>query len=383
MLHCVGRRVINRAHDPTVRQSRRWSVLPIVQTLLTAVVIVPVVLTAISAFPGNAALVRMLDFPRVQIAMALAGAFLTLLASARHRPRTLVLLGLLAGAALGYQLWRLWPYIAPYRIEGSVAAQCPGADQLSLMVANVQYNNRDAAALLALVRRERPDLLLLLETTAHWDTALAPLETRYPHIVAEPGPDGYGMHLLSRLPLVNPRLSTMFQRERPSLWTGVLMRSGETVRLIGLHPAPPPLSDTARRDAVLVNAGLTARASGEPTIVAGDLNDVPWSQTTRLMTRVGRLADPRVGRGLMPTFNARWPVIRWPLDHVLYTGDFALMTVDVGPDIGSDHFPMLATLCRMRPAARLKAPTPSDLHDAEAIVAAAQGAVDPASAGRR
>ena len=79
-------------------------------------------------------------------------------------------------------------------------------------------------------------------------------------------------------------------------------------------------------------------------IVCGDLNDVAWSQTTRLFQRVSRLLDPRVGRGLYATFHADYPFARWPLDHLFHDETFALRRLDVLESIGSDHFPIYVQL---------------------------------------
>jgi hypothetical protein len=75
------------------------------------------------------------------------------------------------------------------------------------------------------------------------------------------------------------------------------------------------------------------------------LNDVAWSDTNRLFEDLSGTIDPRIGRGFYPTFHAQHVLLRWPLDHVFYTPHFALVRMERLPDIGSDHFPLLAELC--------------------------------------
>ena len=79
-------------------------------------------------------------------------------------------------------------------------------------------------------------------------------------------------------------------------------------------------------------------------ILADDLNDVAWSYTTKLFKRIGGLLDPRVGRGIINTFDTRSRLLRLPLDHVFATQHFLLVELRRLPDIGSDHFPLLVVL---------------------------------------
>lgn len=118
------------------------------------------------------------------------------------------------------------------------------------------------------------------------------------------------------------------------------------ISVYGVHPRPPkPRQDTAERDAELVLVGREVRQQGKPTIVAGDLNDVAWSDTTALFQEVSGLLDPRVGRQLMPTFPAHLPLLRWPLDYVFVSPGFTLLRMERLGDVGSDHLPILVELC--------------------------------------
>lgn len=99
------------------------------------------------------------------------------------------------------------------------------------------------------------------------------------------------------------------------------------------------------------------RSSG----VAGDFNDVAWSDTTKLFQELSGLLDPRIGRGFYATFHARYPPLRWPLDHAFHSEHLALVEMrrlDAG---GSDHFPILLELAVV-PAAAFEQERP----DAEA-----------------
>jgi endonuclease/exonuclease/phosphatase (EEP) superfamily protein YafD len=53
-------------------------------------------------------------------------------------------------------------------------------------------------------------------------------------------------------------------------------------------------------------AGREIAQSHRPALVAGDLNDVAWSHTSRLFRRIAQMLDPRVGRGIYSTFHVRY-----------------------------------------------------------------------------
>jgi endonuclease/exonuclease/phosphatase (EEP) superfamily protein YafD len=98
-------------------------------------------------------------------------------------------------------------------------------------------------------------------------------------------------------------------------------------------------------------AGREIAQSHRPALVAGDLNDVAWSHTSRLFRRIAQMLDPRVGRGIYSTFHVRYWFLCWPLDHIFIKyGDkgnnntFLLRRLQRLPAFGSDHFPIFIAL---------------------------------------
>ena len=315
-----------------------WTVA-IVASLLVAATLLPFAVT-------NEWWIRVFDFPRAQIAAALAIALVAvvLLIGWRRRGALPLIVGL--AICLGYQALRILPYTPIYPVEAVRVASCPPGNQLRVMVANVLQTNRNSAGLLRLVAQTDPDVLLLVETDAWWASAVSPLQARYPHRLADARGNTYGMMLFSRLPLVRPELRYLIEDDIPSVRAGIRLRSGAEVAFFGLHPRPPvPGVDTAQRDAELVLVGREVKREARPALVAGDMNDVAWSDTSRLFKEVGGLLDPRVGRGLYPTFPAALPLLRWPLDHVFFNDKLALLGFNRLPDFDSDHLAIRTDLC--------------------------------------
>ena len=90
--------------------------------------------------------------------------------------------------------------------------------------------------------------------------------------------------------------------------------------------------------------GQHIKNNNQTAILAGDLNDVAWSKTTRRFQRISGLLDPRIGRHFINTFHVKYPFLRWALDHIFHSACFTVVDIRRLSSIGSDHFPVLTTL---------------------------------------
>ncbi|MGK2925680.1 MAG: endonuclease/exonuclease/phosphatase family protein, partial [Lysobacterales bacterium] len=157
----------------------------------------------------------------------------------------------------------------------------------------------------------------------------------------------YGMLLHSRLEIVDPEVRFILKDSIPSMHMQVVLPSDDRVFMHFVHPDPPNpkfATETTERDAELLIVGREVEKRDMPTIIAGDFNDVAWSDTTNLFQKASGLLDPRVGRGTYNTYNAKNPLLRWPLDHVFHSDHFKLVRMEKGPAWGSDHFPIFIEL---------------------------------------
>ena len=239
------------------------------------------------------------------------------------------------------------------------AANCKDGQSIRLLNINVLQDNRDFQRTLDLVRRTDADVVLFLETDQGWADALAPLHATYPHRSSVPIGNTYGMILMSRWPM-EANVRYRVKPDIPSIDALVTMPSGERIMLYALHPEPPaPGDNTGPRDVELVIAGREVRADGRASLILGDLNDVAWSATSKLFREVSGTLDPRVGRGLYPTFNAKYPLFQWPLDHMFVTPHWEIEGINRLETVGSDHYPIFYRACLTKPAGERKtAPKP-------------------------
>ena len=305
-----------------------------------------IVTTALPLARARVWWVRAWDFPRQQIvALGLASAFGLLAAAGVPRGRDLALLALLA-AALAWQLAMILPYTPLWRRQGRRSRSNPERS-LRLVVVNVLMTNREIDGLGATLKETDPDLVLALETDRWWCERLGEMLPGHRHRLLHPLDNTYGLALYSKLELLHPEIRCLLREDIPSVRTRVRLRSGEDIVLIGIHPEPPSPTEadsSLPRDAELVLVGREIAREPKPVILAGDLNDVAWSRTSRLFRRLSGMIDPRIGRGFYNSFHAHHPWMRWPLDHVFYSPDFLLGGLRRLPAFGSDHFPILIDL---------------------------------------
>jgi endonuclease/exonuclease/phosphatase (EEP) superfamily protein YafD len=308
---------------------------------------VMIIATALPLLRRRAWWIRVFDFPRLQITLISAATLAVFLASwDRSSPWQVVFAAALA-LALAYQSYMMFPYTLLARRQVEQARSADAGGTIALVFANVLMTNRDSQRLLAIVRSQDPDLVLAVETDAWWQRELDVLARTRPHVVRQPQDNTYGMLLYSRLELLEPQVKFLVQSDVPSIHARVKLRSGTLVELRCVHPRPPAPGEakaSTPRDAELIVVGKELKHKRAPAIVLGDLNDVAWSRTNYQFQELSGLLDPRIGRGFYHTFHARYPFLRYPLDHCFHTKHFRLVAFRRLPAFGSDHFPVAIKL---------------------------------------
>lgn len=326
----------------------------------------------ISATDFNQWWIRVWDFPRVQIliAMVVSAAALWFL-DRKWRPW----LSLVLVLASAWQLYRILPYtpLAPVEVDRVAQGETDGEGCFSLLTLNVLQDNRDYGRTAELIRRVDPDLLLLTETDQAWVDALATVLSAYPGRIDRALDNTYGILFASKLPMSNASIQDIAQADTPSV-LATLQAGEHAFRMIGLHPRPPkPRQDTEERDAEIIIAARQSREVGMPVLAMGDFNDVAWSDTTSLFKDIGGFLDARTGRGTYATFPADMVWLGWPLDHLFVTEEFLLADMHVGKSVGSDHRPVIAELCLAPRAAaarnkKTRGPSAEDEEEADEVM---------------
>lgn len=246
-----------------------------------------------------------------------------------------------------YLCYLVFPFTRLGKVQIVSSTNPHGPNNISILIANVYQGNRRTDEYKQLIKSCDPDIVLMVETNKWWQQQMDSITNDYPHQIKVPLENTYGMILYSRLPLSDGSVEYLVEEGIPSIETNVTLISGKKIKLYCLHPTPPVPHENPRsteRDKEILLVGEKAKVCDCPAIVIGDLNDVAWSYTNELFGKVSGLLDPRRGRGFFNSFHAKYFFLRFPLDHIFCSSDFALSCLQRQRSCGSDHFPMFVNL---------------------------------------
>ena len=234
--------------------------------------------------------------------------------------------------------------VVPWSFDGVRDPGWSGKTSLTLLSANVCNLNEEHGPFLELIRERDPDVIVLVEATDEWVAALEAIKEAYPFSEQATREDPFGIALYSRVPFDEMRVEKFGRAGVPSIVARITL-NWRPVTIVATHPLAPFNPRLWRLHNEQLEAIAEARESfGERLIVAGDFNASPYSPwMKRFVARMGVRYTSR-GYGFQPT----WPTYRraffTPLDHILVSEGFGVTEFLVGPDIGSDHLPVQATI---------------------------------------
>jgi endonuclease/exonuclease/phosphatase (EEP) superfamily protein YafD len=271
--------------------------------------------------------------------LQLAGAALSMavLAMLFRMPRAGALFAALSVVNLSF----LVPYLLPE--FGTVQAK-PAS--IRVMTFNLSARTGDSDALVNMIDSVQPDVIGLVEVQKRWGPSLKRLEATYPYQITRPEGSYFGLALLSRFPLrelevspyVHDGLQTAIVAEL-ELWT---VRTTLAVSHV-MAPMSPERADM--RNAQLEGLSAVLRDDGNRArILVGDLNITPWSPRYDVIESQTGLRNAARSLGYLGTWPASPALLRIPIDHCLVSDSFAVQHVEVGPDIGSDHLPLIVDI---------------------------------------
>lgn len=271
--------------------------------------------------------------------MTLAGFVFVFALSPLTRSRAIIATataGLIINAAL---------FLSVFSTAASTQPAAQSKETITVLAANVRYDNTSYDDVVRSVRAADPDLILLSEYLQHHDDNLiGRLNHDYPYAASCPRLNAQcDVAIYSRWPFEGTPEATAYSAQSPSAISArVRLPTGKSVTVVAVHVDFPGHLGKQAADM----RWLTDKASAwqGPVLIGGDFNLTPWSAMFRRLQGTTGL----VRHGTLPR---SWPVQSFPpdipfvlLDNVLTRADMRSISFKTGEPTGSDHLPVVAQI---------------------------------------
>ncbi|GAA4317509.1 endonuclease/exonuclease/phosphatase family protein [Flaviaesturariibacter amylovorans] len=236
----------------------------------------------------------------------------------------------------------LFPYTQLYRGANANKAQ-KRSESCSILSVNVYQFNTEYDRLVETVRKHNPDVILTMESNAAWEQALSVLDRDYPRYQKVALENTYGMHFWTRLAVHRLQVHYFVADDLPSIEAELSSPDGTRFTLFGVHPAPPSPTEepnSKERDGELLSVAKKVKDLKGPVLVVGDFNNVAWARSSVLFRKTSGLIDPRIGRGFISTYHARYRLLRFPIDLFFHSTEVFVEEFCTLDPVGSDHLPL-------------------------------------------
>jgi len=230
---------------------------------------------------------------------------------------------------------------------GSPADARIGAPSIRVMSFNLLSTNEEYSEVIEYIESIDPDLVLLHEASRPWEVAVESADLGYRVIRARSDDLIFGTLVLVRGEDVTA-ISHGFSSSSPRAVSLVFTPPGWDTQLsvLGTHPLAPTDAERAElRNAQLRFAADWAAQQSDAFLVVGDFNSTPWSYPFRRLMALTDLHNSQAGYGLQPSFPTTSNLLlRVPIDHLLQSDALEVTSRQLGPALGSDHFPLVVDL---------------------------------------
>ena len=288
-------------------------------------------------------LFRIWDFGRIQILLLLGVLFLTSFILFETTSLNLRIIQIVLLLNIGYNFKVLIPYTKLYKKKKNSTHSNSNKKTISIISANVYQFNTNYDKFISLVKSKLPDIVLTMESNLNWEKALSSLEQEYPNFHKVALENTYGMHFYSKLKIVSAKTNYFVANDVPSFEIILETIEKDRITFFGVHPPPPSPTEEANskeRDGELLSVAKEVKKSSYPVIVCGDFNNVAWGNSSILFKKKSNLIDPRIGRGFVSTFHAKYKLLRFPIDLFFHSETIFIKTFTTLGSIDSDHLPL-------------------------------------------
>lgn len=222
-----------------------------------------------------------------------------------------------------------------------------------VMSTNLNVANSNATKVIKLAEKERPDLALFIEVNDSMAKQLEALKTFLPYSSNQLTPYQPGAVLYSKNPLTDFEIRKFDTNNAVNLTAQVQTKS-QRLSIVAIHPLPPLKREFLNnRNKVFKAVTDYVQKQNDPVVLVGDFNTSMWSPFYRTLTHETGLKNARKGFGTLPTWPANLSyyltprlnifakLFQIPIDQCLTSPSLNAVKMHTGPDVGSDHLPIV------------------------------------------
>jgi endonuclease/exonuclease/phosphatase (EEP) superfamily protein YafD len=236
---------------------------------------------------------------------------------------------------------------------------------LKIVQFNLWTENRDPKATLEWILAQDADIVTLEEADETSDPIMQGLRAAYPYREPCPGRGPCSTAVLSRIKPVSRHI--MWSRERRYVaggWVSFDDPQRGRYDIAVAHLSWPMRPVGLQRRQMTSLAQWMAPLDHGRLILAGDFNATPWSFSLQrfdrqlgLIRRTRGVASFPADRALLLGHRLPFPLL--PIDQVYAGPGWRTLSVERGPMLGSDHYPVVIVLQPISPPSTASAPPPA------------------------
>jgi len=251
---------------------------------------------------------------------------------------------------LATQAFQLWPFFSHHTSYVSqVSTGRMKEEDVRILQYNVDRNNDNVndMAHWIISHSEDVDIVVLLEVTDKWQVAIERIKWSYPYHISKEVRGNRQIVVLSRLLIDELEVQELADGISGIVLRGVTINGDAPFVLYGIHPAAPVFPRLAKqRNAVLMAAGKSiALEPAKYKMLVGDFNTTPFSPFFKKAMEVSGLYNSSEGMGVWGTWPSFFPrLFTITIDNMLVSKWIKVANKQLGPAMGSDHYPVITTL---------------------------------------
>lgn len=220
-----------------------------------------------------------------------------------------------------------------------------GSQKIRILQSNIDKNSYQLSKVLPVIRKEEPDVAVLVEFGKRAAKELEDLKEMFPYSISHQDVDYDGTVIYSKLPLENTSIKSLGGGRKAVIAEITVL--GKVISIIAVHPsnALGKIYMEERNRQLLAIADYVEKVNNP--LLIGDFNTTMWSPYYKQLVNKAKLRNTRDGFGILPTWPTFLPLFYIPIDHCLIRQNLdymAVLNTHLGGNVGSDHLPLITDL---------------------------------------